>query len=177
MSVLLHSTILNDDHAEPHVCITDTKTGQIVSQLFNFVDLLGGKQGITAESKLGICSINLGIERLLALRGVLQPGEELIREIQKTQKLREQHLYLIQSSHLSGDAFQLDAAELKATSDFVKEMDTIDILQLDPTFKYADGITRLIRDVEDPFEREIKDLRFQQNPAEPNKLIKALDLF
>lgn len=97
----------------------------------------------------------------MALRGVLQPGEELIREIQKTQKLREQHLYLIQSSHLSGEAFQLDAAELKATGDFVKEMDTVDILQLDPTFKYADGITRLIRDVEDPFEREIKDLKFQ----------------
>jgi hypothetical protein len=113
----------------------------------------------------------------LALRGVLQPGEELIREIQKTQKLREQHLYLIQSSHLSGDAFQLDTAELKATGDFVREMDQIDVLRLDSTFKYADGITRLIRDVEDPFEREIKDLQFQQNPAEPTKLIKALDLF
>ena len=111
------------------------------------------------------------------MRGVIEPSNDQKLEIQKNQKVREQNQYLTHSSHLSGDKFQLNEQELKATADFVKEMDQIDVLQLDPTFKYAEGITRLVRDVEDPFEREIKDLVFQQNPAEPTKLIKALDLF
>ena len=95
------------------------------------------------------------------MRGIVEPSDEHMREIQKNQKVREQHQYLTFSSHLSGDKFQLNEQELRATAEFVKEMDQIDILQLDPTFKYAEGITRLVRDVEDPFEREIKDLVFQ----------------
>jgi len=51
LSVSLQMTILNDDHAEPHVCVTDARSGQIVNQCFNFVDHLGGKTSVTAESK------------------------------------------------------------------------------------------------------------------------------
>ena len=41
-------------------------------------------------------------------------------------------------------------------------MDTIDILQLDAaTFKYPKALTELVRDCEDPFGREIKNLEFQ----------------
>ena len=40
-------------------------------------------------------------------------------------------------------------------------MDTIDVLKLDPaTFKYADGLIRVFRDVEDPFSRDISKLEF-----------------
>lgn len=44
-------TILNDDHTEPHLTITDRKTGEILSQTFNFLDLIGGKQAVNPESK------------------------------------------------------------------------------------------------------------------------------
>jgi hypothetical protein len=49
--VSIQLTILNDDHTEPHITITDRKSGEILSQTFNFLDLLGGKQAVTAESK------------------------------------------------------------------------------------------------------------------------------
>jgi len=44
-------TILNDDHTEPHICVTNSKTGEILSQIFNFLDFIGGKSAVTAESK------------------------------------------------------------------------------------------------------------------------------
>jgi hypothetical protein len=44
-------TILNDDHTEPHLTIADRKTGEILTQTFNFLDQLGGKQAATLESK------------------------------------------------------------------------------------------------------------------------------
>jgi hypothetical protein len=43
-------TILNDDHTEPHLTVTDRKSGEIVSQTFNFLDHIGGKQAVTAEN-------------------------------------------------------------------------------------------------------------------------------
>jgi hypothetical protein len=43
-------------------------------------------------------------------------------------------------------------AELKRISDFVTEMDTINVLSLNPiNFKYADCLTQVMKDVEDPF--------------------------
>ena len=63
-------------------------------------------------------------------------------------------------------------------SEYVTEMDTIDVLQLDPTnYKYADGVTKVFRDCEDPFKRDIAELKFERNPSEPTKLIKELDMF
>lgn len=112
------------------------------------------------------------------MRGVLPASKDQMNEILKTQKAREAHQFITESSHLAGDDFQLDPVELRDVSNYVKEMDTIDVLQLDPaSFKYPDGLTRVLRDVEDPFSRDIANLVFQQNPANPTKLIKALDLF
>ena len=51
LSVSVQMTILNDDHTEPHICVSDRKTGEILTQTFNFLDHLGGKSAITADSK------------------------------------------------------------------------------------------------------------------------------
>jgi hypothetical protein len=57
---------------------------------------------------------------------------------------------------------------MKSLADYVKEMETNEVIELDPqTFKYADALTESMRHCEDPFEREIKRLDFQMNPAEP----------
>jgi len=79
LSVSLQMTILNDDHAEPHVCVTDARSGQIVNQCFNFVDHLGGKTAVTADN----------VEKWLVMRGIVQPTEEQLKEVLKTQKARE----------------------------------------------------------------------------------------
>ena len=54
-------TILNDDHTEPHLTVTDRKSGEIVSQTFNFLDHIGGKQAVNAEN----------VEQFLVMRGIL----------------------------------------------------------------------------------------------------------
>lgn len=96
----------------------------------------------------------------------------------KNQKEKEAMQYIVESSHLAGDAYQLDEQDLKAMNDYVSEMETINVLELNAaTFKYPTGLTQILKDCEDPFQKDIANLVFQQNPAEPTKLIKALDLF
>lgn len=75
------------------------------------------------------------------MRGIVAPAGELSHTL-KTQKEQEAYQFVTESSHLAGDAFQLDPIELKRIADFVTEMDTINVLELNPaTFKYADGLT------------------------------------
>ena len=65
-------TILNDDHTEPFICVSDRKTGEILSQTFNFLDHIGGKQCITPESKYkNLISKFLDIEKFLVMRGIV----------------------------------------------------------------------------------------------------------
>lgn len=94
-------TILNDDHTEPHICVNDLKTGELLSQCFNFIDYLGGKACITAEN----------IEKFLAMRGIVKSDN--LKEMLKNQKAREAYQFVTESSHLAGEDFQLDAVELK----------------------------------------------------------------
>lgn len=109
-----------------------------------------------------IIYVCIGIEKWLIVRGLVQPSNEQLKDVLKTPKTRETHQFLTESSHLSGDAYQLDPVELSEVSEYVKDMDTIDVLLLNPaTFKYADGLTKVMRQVEDPFEREIAGLTFQ----------------
>ena len=46
------------------VCVIDTQTKAMLSQTFNFIDVLGGKQLINADN----------IERFFAVRGVFEPS-------------------------------------------------------------------------------------------------------
>lgn len=111
------------------------------------------------------------------MRGIVAAKGDLMQSL-KTQKDQEAFQFVTESSHLAGEAFQLNHAELQEVTNYIQEMDTINVLQLNAaSFKYADGLTQLMKDCEDPFQRDIAKLVFQQNPAEPTKLIKALDLF
>jgi len=42
---------LIEEHLLPMMVIQDRNTGEIVSQVFNFIDLMGGKQQLSLESK------------------------------------------------------------------------------------------------------------------------------
>lgn len=91
---------------------------------------MGGKACITAEN----------VEKFLVMRGIVKSDN--LESLIKTQKAREAYQFVTESSHLAGEDFQLNADELKSVSNYIQEMDTIDVLQLDPaTFKYADGLT------------------------------------
>jgi len=50
--VSVQTPILGDEHTEALLSVSDMKTNLILSQTFNFIDVLGGKQAATFESKL-----------------------------------------------------------------------------------------------------------------------------
>ena len=107
------------------VLLTQKQALLWVSALTLLICSVGAKQSLVKVNTL-IWEIKLtflGIQRLLAMRGIVEPSDEHMREIQKNQKVREQHQYLTFSSNLSGDKFQLNEQELRATAEFVKEMD------------------------------------------------------
>jgi len=52
ISVSVQTPILGDEHTEALLSVSDMKTNLILSQTFNFIDVLGGKQAVTFESKL-----------------------------------------------------------------------------------------------------------------------------
>ena len=68
LRILIQQTRLQEAAHDPVVCVVDTQSKAIVSQTFNFIDVLGGKQLINADN----------IEKFFAIRGVFQPkGDDL----------------------------------------------------------------------------------------------------
>lgn len=66
------------------------------------------------------------------------------------------HQFVTESSYFAGPDFQLDRVMMQVISDRVAEMDNNNVVQLDPsTYKYAQGLRQLFRDIEDPFVKEI----------------------
>lgn len=48
-------------------------------------------------------------------------------------------------------------------------------IELDPaTVNYKDCLQDSFKNIEDPFEREIRELNYDQNPADPSALIKNI---
>ena len=63
MSVLIQTSELAETHLDPVICIYDTQSKEIVAQIFNFIDTLGGKSSINPDA----------IEKFLMVRGILEP--------------------------------------------------------------------------------------------------------
>ena len=61
MSLEVQSSKLSKTHLDPYIFVYDQKTKQVVSQIFNFIDVIGGKSLVNAEQ----------IEKFLAIRGIL----------------------------------------------------------------------------------------------------------
>lgn len=51
LSVLIQATQLSETHLDPVCCVYDSASKELVSQVFNFIDLIGGKNQLTVESK------------------------------------------------------------------------------------------------------------------------------
>jgi len=67
--VLIQPLTLAEAHLDPICCVYDNSSKEIVSQIFNFVDVMGGKSAISLEN----------IEKFFVIRGILEPikGGEL----------------------------------------------------------------------------------------------------
>ena len=63
LRILIQQTRLQEVACDPVVCVIDTQSKLLLSQTFNFIDVLGGKQLINADN----------IQHFFAVRGVFEP--------------------------------------------------------------------------------------------------------
>ena len=49
LSILIQQSELVETHLDPVVCVFDNSNKEIISQIFNFIDTMGGKDQITAD--------------------------------------------------------------------------------------------------------------------------------
>ncbi len=92
-------TILNDDHTEPHLTIADRKTGEILTQTFNFLDQLGGKQAATLESKYKTKNSSLFIS--CRFRKILSDAGRLAVERLKSQNSKRARGFPVRDGELA----------------------------------------------------------------------------
>ena len=58
---------------------------------------------------------------------------------------------------------------------YLAETEKMNEIELDPaTVNYKDCLQDSFKNIEDPFEREIRELNYDQNPADPSALIKNI---
>ena len=86
---------------DPVVFVVDNKSKEIVSQIFGFVDILGGKALINADQ----------IEKFLAVRGILEPKGTDIEAIMHGKKESEVHELHTKMAKCSGPNFALNLEE------------------------------------------------------------------
>lgn len=59
----------------------------------------------------------------------------------------------------------------------MNELDASNKVQFDQSnFNFQDNLCGVFREVADPFDREIKELRFERNPNEPSSLTKTVEI-
>ena len=87
-----------ETHLDPVVCVFDNTNKEIIAQIFNFIDTMGGKDNITADE----------IERFLQVRGILEPDNGDYKKVLKYKKDEETHQFVTKMTECAGEAFQLD---------------------------------------------------------------------
>jgi hypothetical protein len=107
-------------------------------------------------------------EKLLKIKGVIELGAATkIFEIKKDQAEFE---LSVGSSYLQN---QLNVEELQALNEFIKEKERIIEYKLDAaTVSYKDVLIATYRGVEDPFDSELTDLSYLQNPIDPSQVVR-----
>ena len=58
---------------------------------------------------------------------------------------------------------------------FLEHTEKLNEIELDPsTINYKESLIESFREIEDPFEREIEEINYNQNPGDPSALIKSI---
>ena len=152
MNVRVQTAELAENHLDPVVCVYAVQTKELVAQIFNFIDTLGGKEGVNADE----------IERFLQVRAVLEPKGSDYKQVLKYKKDEEAHSFVTKIAACAGEAFALDYELLDLQNARVEEMDANELIELDPaTFKYEAGLIEVYRQCEDPFSNELASVKFE----------------
>ena len=101
----------------------------MLSQTFNFIDVLGGKQLINAEN----------ITKFFAIRGVFEPSGSDIELITRGRREAEIHSFVTRVTQCAGPDFAFDHAKLAVLNNRVEEMDKVEEIEVDAaTYQYQD---------------------------------------
>lgn len=102
----------------------------------------------------------------MRIKGVLEPGHF------ESAKEEQEHALATGSSFLSA---HLNNEEVEELNRYIAEKERIVELHLTAqTVNYRDCLVDSYRGVEDPFESEIAELGYNQNPAEPSQVIREI---
>ena len=163
--ILIQQTRLQETAHDPMVCVVETQSKKMLSQTFNFIDVLGGKQLINADN----------IERFFAVRGVFEPKGSDIELIVQSRREAEVHNFVTKVSECAGPEFAFDAAKLVTMNDQVEEMDKVELIDLDAaSFKYQDELVNVFRSIADPFGNQLREVGYEPNPTDMNALTKTI---
>jgi|TARA_B110000305_G_C19361422_1_gene599661 hypothetical protein len=148
--------------------IQDKSTQEIVCQIYNFVDLMGGVSNMTVDT----------IEKFLITRGVLKPPGELKKTL-TDKKDRDAYELANESSYLNKanlnedhvDELNEEMREAEQIIDFAYHADTIN---------YKKELLKSFRQVNDPFNVEIlgeeADFDYEMNPSDMSQPKKTVEI-
>ena len=127
LRIVVQQTRLQETAHDPVVCVVDTATKLTLSQTFNFIDVLGGKQLITPDN----------IHRFFAVRGVFRPNATDIEAIGQSRREAEIHNFVTRVAPCAGENFAFDVEKLGKMNQQVEEMDKLEVIEVHAdTFKY-----------------------------------------
>jgi hypothetical protein len=129
----------------------------LLSQTFNFIDVLGGKQLINADN----------IQRFFAVRGVFEPTGSDIELIGQGRREAEIHNYFTRVAPCAGPIFAFDHAKVAELNEQVEEMDRVEEINVDgATIKYQQELINVFRNIADPFNNQIVKVEYEPNPSD-----------
>lgn len=111
--------------------------------------------------------VNLDVEKLLRIRGILEPLPGKQKQFEN-KKEEQENLLAVGSSYLQN---QLNNDELEQMNNYLLESEKVQELVLDArTINYKQCLLDSFKQVQDPFKIEIEDINFDQNPNDPSQL-------
>lgn len=148
--------------------IQDKSTQEIVCQVYNFVDLMGGLNNLSVDT----------IEKFLITRGVLRPPGELKKTLTE-KKDRDAYELANESSYLN--KANLNEEMVEQLNQEMREAEQIEAFDFEPdTIDYKKQLLRAFRQVNDPFNIEIlgeeANFDYEMNPSDMEKPKKTVEI-
>jgi hypothetical protein len=114
---------------------------------------------------------SLDAEKLLRIKGVIEPLQTPTMGFD-TKKEELEHELSVGSSYLLDS---LNSDKVEEWNKYITEKERIvELVLTAQTVNYRDCLLEGYRGVEDPFEMEITDLQYNQNPIDPSQVIREV---
>lgn len=115
--------------------------------------------------------IAIGVENFLKVRGILEPQGGKYQGFETQKDLKDNQFAMGSSQD------QLNMKALDDINAFLAESEKLIEKKIDlQTLNYKESLIEAYKMIEDPFDREIKEINFDQNPSDTTQLMKSVIL-